>query len=102
MWDYLYSGDAAIAFRLIGEKGIDGKVYVLGSGKVRRLAEYIEDIRNSVNPSGTVEMGAIPYAPKQVMFLQADVTELKKDTGFLPATEFKAGIQKTIEWGKIR
>lgn len=31
LWDYLYSADAAEAFFQIGEKGKDGKVYVLGS-----------------------------------------------------------------------
>lgn len=32
MWDYLYSGDAAKALYLMGEKGKNGKIYVLGGG----------------------------------------------------------------------
>jgi len=98
LWDYLYSDDAAKAFRLVGEKGIDGKVYTLGSGRARPLAEYIEDIRAAVDPNGQIMLGAIEYAPKQVMFLQADITELEKDTGFAPKTDFKAGIKATAEW----
>lgn len=98
MWDYLYSDDAARAFRLIGEKGVDGKTYVLGSGVARPLAEYIEDIRDVVNPHGAIELGAIPYSPNQVMHLQADLTELKNDTGFAPVIKFKEGIKATLEW----
>lgn len=98
MWDYLYSDDAGRAFRLVGEKGIDGKIYVLGSGKARPLAEYIEDIRSIVCPEGCIELGAIPYAPKQVMFLQADIGELTRDTGFLPQIDFPIGIESIMEW----
>jgi len=98
MWDYLYSKDAAEAFRLLAEKGHDGKVYVLGSGKVKPLSEYIYDIKNCVNPYCEVAMGAIPYSEKQVMHLEADISELKKDTGFGPKTIFIDGIKETLKW----
>ena len=98
LWDYLYSGDAGRAFRLIGEKGIDGKTYVLGSGQAKPLAEYIKAIRDVVNSNGQIELGAIPYAPKQVMCLQADITELNIDTGFVPEMDFATGIKKIMEW----
>lgn len=100
MWDYLYSGDAARAFRLVGEEGIDGKTYVLGSGQAHPLAEYIKIIRDVVSPNGQIKLGAIPYAPKQVMRLQADITELNKDTGFVPEMDFATGINKILEWRK--
>lgn len=96
MWDYLYSEDAAAAFRLIGEKGIDGKVYVLGSGEAKPLAEYIEDIRYVVNPKGKIEMGAIPYAPRQVMFLKADTTQLESDVNWKANTDFRDGIKRIL------
>ena len=97
MWDYLYSGDAARAFRLVGEKGINGKTYVLGNGKARPLADYIKIIRDEVNPKAKLDLGAIPYAPKQVMYLQADVEELRRDTGFKPEMRFDEGIKKILE-----
>ncbi|MDE7288663.1 MAG: NAD-dependent epimerase/dehydratase family protein, partial [Oscillospiraceae bacterium] len=74
-WDYLYSGDAAEAFAMLGEKGRDGMVYVLGSGIARPLAEYIEEIRQAAAPNGSVRLGAVPYGEKQVMFLCADISE---------------------------
>ena len=97
LWDYLYSEDAAEAFRLVGEKGIDGKIYVLGSGKARPLAEYIREIRDIVDPNAKIDLGAIPYGEKQVMHLQADTKELYCDTGWITHTEFGEGIKRILE-----
>lgn len=92
MWDYLYSGDAGRAFYLLGEKGQDGKVYVLGSGQARPLREYVEKLRDAVAPDAELDFGAVPYGEKQVMYLQADVHELQKDTGWKAQTDFVDGI----------
>ncbi|MGN0298637.1 MAG: NAD-dependent epimerase/dehydratase family protein [Lachnospiraceae bacterium] len=97
IWDYLYSADAARAMRLIGEKGVNGKVYVLGSGVAKPLAEYIEEIRDAVNPKAELALGAIPYAQNQVMHLQADIASLTEDVGFVPEVSFEEGIRRTVE-----
>ena len=97
IWDFLYSGDAARAFFLLGEKGFDGKVYVLGSGKARPLAEYIKIIRDEVMPGAKIDLGVIPYAPNQVMYLKADIDELVKDVGFDPYMKFEDGIKAIIK-----
>lgn len=96
MWDYLYSGDAAKALYLLGEKGIDKKVYVLGSGTARPLADYIQDIRSIVNPTCDIALGAIPYSEKQVMYLCADISGLKNDIGWNAAVDFKDGIRMIL------
>lgn len=95
-WDYLYSHDAADALRLIGEHGVDGKTYVLGSGMARPLAEYIEEIRDVVSPGAELGIGKLPYAPGQVMYLCADTTELTHDTGWQPETCFSDGIKAIL------
>jgi len=47
-------------------------------------------------------LGKIPYGPQQVMFLQADITQLAADTGFAPRTAFADGIRATIAWAKTQ
>lgn len=96
-WDYLYSGDAARAFRLIALHGETGKTYVLGSGSARPLKEYIEILRDSIDTVLALGFGEIPYGPLQVMHLEADISELTKDTGFLPRMDFAEGIRNTID-----
>lgn len=99
-WDYLYSGDAAEAFRLIGEKGVSGKTYVLGSGKERPLSECIKIIGDKLNANHLIELGGIPYSDKQVMHLCADTVELQEDTGWRAITTFEQGIAKILEKNK--
>lgn len=98
VWDFLFSEDAAKAFYLLGEKGIDGKIYCLGSGKTCLIKDAIMEIFNQINPTAITGIGDLPYPPNQVMYLCADISSLSKDTGFFPTISFKEGIQKTISW----
>lgn len=98
VWDFLFSKDAALALELIASRGKNNAVYPLGSGQPRTLREYIYDIRDVICPSFALRLGEIPYSPNQVMHLEADITDLQKDTGFQPKTPFKSGISQTYQW----
>lgn len=105
-WDYLYSEDAAdIILRLL-QNGRSGQIYCIGSGRYRMLKEYIKDIYQAVCGKSAEEekigIGQVPYVPKQVMFLCADVSELEKDIGTISLTPFSEGIRKTVAWYKNR
>ncbi|MBQ8804697.1 MAG: NAD(P)-dependent oxidoreductase [Tyzzerella sp.] len=101
-WDYLYSKDAAKAMYLMGLYGKHGKTYCIGSGGTRQLLEYVKIMRNEINESAELGIGAIPYAEKQVMHLCADIQSLTEDTGFIPEYSFEQGILETINWYKGR
>ena len=47
-----------------------------------------------------IGFGEIPYYPNQVMHLEADISSLKKDTGFEIEYSFEEGIKETIQWYK--
>ena len=96
LWDYLYSADAANALLLAAMKGKHGRIYPIGSGSVRALSEYIQILKNQIDPHAQIELGAVPYAPRQVMYLCADISQLKQDTGFEPKTEFEDGIREIL------
>lgn len=100
LWDYLYADDAARALFLAAEAGLDGATYCVGSGEAKPLRDYLEIIRNSIDGSPAIGYGAVPYSPNQVMFLQADITSLREDTGFEPAVTFEEGVRRTIAWMK--
>lgn len=100
IWDYLYSKDAASAMYLIGKKGIHGRIYCIGSGECRTLKSYIEAINAAANPQAEVVYGAVPYSDRQVMYLCADISQLKQDTGFVPEYTFEEGIKETVLWYK--
>lgn len=97
LWDYLYSDDAGRALYLIGYKGIDKSIYCIGSGVVKPLFEYINDLKNVINKDLEVAIGELPYSENQIMSLCADITTLTRDTGFIPKYSFIEGITKTIK-----
>jgi len=96
IWDYLYCDDAAKAFLAIGENGIDGKTYPLGSENKKRLSEYLEIIRDMIAPNTILQFGKKEYYSHQPMYLCADISELTNDTGWKPIVEFREGIKKII------
>ncbi len=98
-WDYLHCDDAAAAFLSVAEKGADGRIYPLGSGQGRRLSTYIEDIQQIINPSVPLLLGRKAYYPHQPMHLVADISELSKDTGWLPQISFTDGIRQLVNVG---
>lgn len=97
-WDYLFSEDAGRAFYLIGEKGKSNKTYCLGSGIARPLADYVKTINKLLDKPENTGIGKRGYAPNQVMHLEADISELTADTGFIPSISFEEGLKKTIAW----
>ncbi|WP_202107733.1 NAD-dependent epimerase/dehydratase family protein [Succinivibrio dextrinosolvens] len=99
MWDYIYSDDAANAIFLVGMKGENGGIYMIGSGVIRPLKDYIKDIADITGYKKDIGFGKRPYNDKQVMFLQADVEGLKK-LGWNHNITFENGIRKYVNWLK--
>lgn len=109
-WDYLYSGDAARALMGLAEYGENGKIYCVGSGEVWLLKEYIHKIYAMINEKDASDeqlgIGMKPYADKQVMHLQADISEwpegLKAEFEKEPMYSFEEGISHLIDWYKVK
>ena len=97
IWDYLYEDDVGEALFLTGKKGFGGKIYILGSGIGRPLREYLDIIINKVNPDYMPNYGAVEYNESSIKFLTADISEIKKDTGWYPKTSFEKGIDAVIK-----
>ena len=95
IWDYLNADDAGRAFRLLGEQNTKG-IYCIGSGEGKPLKLYVETIHKLMKPSVPLVFGNKPYAENQVMYLQADISDLNRDTGFKPNISFEEGISKII------
>lgn len=100
VWDFIYTGDVARAILYLLEKGHDGETYVIGSGKARKLSEYLLRTKDIVNPKVELGLGDVAYGPNTVMHLACDISKLTNDTGFKPSIDFDEGISRTEEWIK--
>ncbi len=98
IWDYLNSFDAAKALYLLSMYGRDGEMYCVANGEAEYLYKYIEVIHKVVDESIVPDLGTIPYTNNTVMSLRADISKLKKDTGFEPEVSFEDGIREIMEW----
>ena len=101
-YDFVYISDVARAFYLIGEKGVDGTNYFIGSGQMKPLNVYMEvvgEIANEIAHS-YVELGFgnktsdVVYLPEKVFSIE----NLCRDTGFKAMVPFEEGIRETAKW----
>ncbi|MBQ7582898.1 MAG: NAD-dependent epimerase/dehydratase family protein [Lachnospiraceae bacterium] len=100
LWDFIYGDDVARALYLLAEKGRDGEIYVIGSGRSRLLKDYLLTIRDLIDPTLELGLNEKPYPENAVMHLACDITKIKKEVGFEPAVSFEEGIRRTIAWDK--
>ena len=90
MWDYLYSSDGAEALIALGEKGQSGEIYNIANGNSRPLKEFVEIVRNEINPDGKITYGQTPG-----WAIQASVDKIYRDTGWSAQIDFLEGIRMT-------
>ena len=96
IWDFLHVHDAARALYLLLRSGRDGAIYPVGSGQARPLRDYVLEIQRATGCKRTPQFGARPLAPDAVRYLCADLSELTKDTGFVPELSFRDGIAQIL------
>ena len=99
-WDYLYIDDLIDALVAVGEKGIGGKTYPIGSGENKQIVEYVKIIRDMIDPTLPLGIGDIPYKNKTIDNQILDISELNEDTGFTARYSFESGIRLRIDYYK--
>lgn len=96
-WDYVHIDDVMLALFLIGKQGKAGQFYVVGHGDNWPLYNYIYQIRDIINPELPLGIGEIPYKNDKMPSSCVDLTNLYKDTGFIPKVTFSDGIKEVID-----
>lgn len=98
LWDFLYVEDAIRALtKLAANQDVAG-IFNLGSGAPRPLKDIITIIRDLINPKLAIGFGELPYAPDQVMHLEADISKLRLTTGWKPEISLEEGLRRTVKW----
>lgn|SRR5574344_1233718 len=100
MYDFVYITDTVRAIYAAAFRGKTNNSYYLGSTKPRQLKEYIKIIRNTIDPSIELQLGAIPFKGKSLTAKEYSAKKIVRDTGFEPNISFEDGIKKTINWLK--
>lgn len=96
-YDFVYIDDAAFAFYLLAQSGVNNREYVISSGKARPLGHFVDDIVEVCN-------GPIPYfnlmnsVDSALPIKTFSNFNIETDTGFITRVDFKEGIRRTKEW----
>lgn len=98
LWDFMYVADVVKALRLLGEKGIEGKTYGIGSGALLRLKDYVMKIRDIINPDLELGIGERPELSIKFFSSCVNTYDLVKDVDFKPSVSFDEGIRKMIKY----
>lgn len=97
LWDYVSIKDVVKALALVGEKGRADAFYAIGHGDNWPLSRYIEMIRDYIDVSLPLGIGAVPYRKKELPSSCIDLSAIQEDTGFVPEIDFAEGIKEVID-----
>ncbi|CQR70530.1 dTDP-4-dehydro-6-deoxyglucose reductase [Sporomusa ovata DSM 2662] len=97
-YDFVYVTDTIRAMIAAAEKGKANCVYYLGSNSERPLKEYICMIRDAIDPSIELHLGAVSFNGICLPPEMFSGKKLHEDTGFVPNVDFADGIKTTVEW----
>ena len=101
VWDYIYVDDVGEALCAVLETETSG-IYNLGSGTATTLQSVVERIRDLIDPRLPIGFGDVPYRPDQVMFLEADISNLRTAASWQPRTSLAEGLAQTVAWTRRR
>ncbi len=97
-YDFVYISDFVKGLYLLGKNGKKNCEYFIGSGKPRKLKEYILSIRNAIDENIELFMGEIPFNGVSLGCDKLSTLKLERDTGYKAEVDFDEGISQTVEW----
>jgi nucleoside-diphosphate-sugar epimerase len=98
-WDYIFVDDVADALIRVVEANATG-LFNLGAGIAYPLREVVEKIRDLIDPRLDLGLGEVPYRADQVMHLEADISDLQRETGWQPRVSLEDGIRQTVQFAQ--
>lgn len=95
--DFSDARDVVRAYRLLGEKGVSGEIYNVGSGK----SFYIRDmigllVENSAASSKVTLPERLP--DNELIHVRADISKLRRDTGFEPVYDINKTLLEVLDF----
>jgi dTDP-glucose 4,6-dehydratase len=95
--DWLYVEDHCAAIDLVMRKGREGEVYNVGGHNERANIDVVKTILKALDKPESL-ITYVTDRPGHDMRYAIDPTKIHNELGWLPATSFDEGIQKTIQW----
>lgn len=98
MYDFIYITDAINAIIEISEKGKAFNRYYIGSGSPKPLKDFLNELKNIVDPTAELGLGELSFKGKDISYDQFELKKVERDTGYKNQISFSEGIEMTAEY----
>lgn len=98
MTDFVSIENTVWGLYCIGNRGHANTSYYVGSNHPRTLREYIQIIRNTIDPHISLNLGAVPFRGVVHPAETFDCTKVMRDTGYEPIGSFEEEIKSVVSW----
>lgn len=95
--DFTDVRDMVRAYLLLLESGRAGEVYNAGSGRAVAILEILSQIRSMSRVPFAVETDPAKLRPADVPVIEADITKLRRDTGWQPEITLVQTLADTLD-----
>jgi len=95
--DWLYVDDHCLAIDTVLRQGQSGEVYNVGGHNERTNLEIIQEILLILNKSDSL-IQFVTDRPGHDRRYAIDASKIKQQLNWVPTTNFKDGIKKTVQW----
>ncbi len=97
LYDWTYIDDCIGGILAAAQLGKNGKIYYVGSEKLRPFSDIIRDVRDVINPGSKLNFGMY-QDNSYIDYKHIDIYELYRDTGYLPTCDFNTAVIQTARW----
>jgi UDP-glucose 4-epimerase len=98
--DFTFVHDCLDGVLRARDRGVEGRVYNLGSGSPHTVIEVLETLADILEQRPEIQY--LPSVPGDVRRTAADIARARGDLGFEPSTPLAAGLVEQVEWHKAR
>jgi GDP-4-dehydro-6-deoxy-D-mannose reductase len=100
--DFTDVRDIVRAYWLCMEKGIEGEVYNIGTGKTYSIKEVLDMLLSLVKVEVKIEVDPLRLRPSDVPVLLSDSSKFRELTGWAPKISFAQSLQDLLEYWRER
>lgn len=100
--DYLDRRDVASALSALARRGEPGRAYNVGEGRSVPMRAILDGLLAASTGRARVVVDPSRLRPVQVRDMAADVTRLRRDTGWRPSVPLSRSLAETLAWWRGR